>query len=88
MVFGVKTWPVAQCNFDQWALFGCLLVNLLSLNTASADRQLCNYTSYVLEAATAVRAMQASKGCKNVPANVKLHHAPASSTELFVMQGL
>ena len=63
MVFSVKKLGLwRSVILISWALFGCLLVNLLSLNTASAETvKLCNYTSYVLEAATAVQDGNASK---------------------------
>ena len=90
MVFSVKKLGLwRSVILISWALFGCLLVNLLSLNTASAETvKLCNYTSYVLEAATAVQDGNASQSkgwvrmfpgkCEAAP------QAPASGAELFV----
>ncbi|NCG10565.1 MAG: DUF1036 domain-containing protein [Alphaproteobacteria bacterium] len=70
-------------------LFGCLMSNILSLNSAAAETvKLCNYTSYVLEAATAVQDGNASQSkgwvrmfpgkCEAAP------QAPSSGAELFV----
>ncbi len=88
MVFGVKKNGMRLGIIKTWIAV-CAFVTLLTPQTANAETvKLCNYTSYVLEAATALQdgnASQSKGWVRMFPGKCEVApQAPSSGAELFV----